>query len=156
DTLPPVVVADIEKMVREPQVDPLVQKCERARSTQEALKDAIDAYAKRHNVSKSVAADMVILRSPTLNEHVKLEKSLRGAYDREFGLGMECRRDHGVEIVAAPVGKGCPAGSPKPMGGGRGSFSQGRSRALDAFMGDARVKDNADVYEDALDDPARN
>src|SRR5262249_17832073 len=87
-------------------MSPMQEVVAKSRAMQGSLMDAIERYAREHGVSKSVAADMVLL-SPVVNENVRLDKSLRAATDRDYGLALECRRDHGVRVIdAGPVRKG--------------------------------------------------
>jgi hypothetical protein len=67
-------VVDIRKR-DEVEMETPVQKVERARRVGATLQGTIDAYAAKHGVSKSVAADMVLL-SPTLSEYHRLDKAL--------------------------------------------------------------------------------
>jgi hypothetical protein len=56
----------------------LVEKADRSARVGQNLTDAIDAYAKEHGVSKSVACDKVLL-SPSVSEYVRLDKEVTAA-----------------------------------------------------------------------------
>jgi len=95
----------------------VIQKVERGVSFGKSLQVAIDDYAREHNVSKSVAADKVILGGGIdlsldgplggpVNEYVRTEKMLRSGSDGDYGQALASRNDHGIEVRPATIAKG--------------------------------------------------
>jgi hypothetical protein len=73
-------------------VNTVVEKVERAGRVQVNLQAAIDAYARVHRVSKSVAADRVILGTGHMTEMHRLEKQLDAVTLDKLGSGPSARK----------------------------------------------------------------
>jgi hypothetical protein len=76
----------IRKSEKEAKSMTMTERVEKSHRMQTVLSDAIDAYAAKHGVSKSIAADKVLL-SPVVSEMVVLEKRERALMKDAYGSG---------------------------------------------------------------------
>jgi hypothetical protein len=106
------------------------------------LRDTIDAYAAKHGVSKSVAADIVLL-SPSVSEYVRLDKGLAAAEREMRKLGGTADSNH-------PVNRTRPAKTPtvvRPSESGRVSPHDAPAATNDEMTAEEVLERLADLQQ---------
>jgi hypothetical protein len=136
-------VVDIRKRI---EMESPVAKIDRSHRVGATLRETIAAYAAKHGVSKSVAADMVLL-SPVTSEYVRLDKQMR-----EVERGIRLDKLEGTVVNTNPASRQTPSSAPPVMrpseaGPVSGSDAPAATRSDEAMTADDVLQRLADVQQ---------